>query len=153
MDGDGQILRIAAELRALETVRHFLERVARDLGVPPDPLYDVLLSVDELVTNIVLHGYRGGPGTIEVQVRPVGDALEITLRDEAPVFDPTRVPAPDTTLPLELRPSGGLGIHLARHFTDSIAHRALPGGGNEIILVKKGVIRPSAKGEPHGPDG
>jgi serine/threonine-protein kinase RsbW len=110
------------------------------MGVSSAVVYDVLLAVNELVMNIVSHGYRGAPGVIEIDMRRTGRALEIRLRDQAPPFDPTLVPAPDTTLPLEQRPIGGLGIHMARHFVNTMTYRPLSGGGNELTLVKNDVV-------------
>ena len=146
------VLRISAELNELEAMRRFVEEQARALGVESSAVYDVLLAVDELTMNIVVHGYRSQPGTIEVEMRTLGDGLEVRLRDQAPPFDPTLAPTPDTTLPLELRPPGGMGILLARHFMDSMIHRILPQGGNELILVKKGVVGTSPKEETPAPD-
>lgn len=134
------ILRVSAELAQLETIRFFIEEQAAAIGVIPSAIYDVLLAVDELATNIIVHGYPDAPGPIELELRPAGSSLEVLLRDAAATFDPTTVPTPDTTLPLELRQPGGMGIHLVRHFVDSIAHRALPQGGNELTLVKRGVV-------------
>jgi anti-sigma regulatory factor (Ser/Thr protein kinase) len=45
------------------------------------------------------------------------------------------VQAPDTTLPLEERKVGGLGIFLARHVTDNILYQSVP-GGNRLTIVK-----------------
>ena len=41
---------------------------------------------------MILHGYRGGPGWVEVAAERVGDRIVVTVTDEAPSFDPTRVP-------------------------------------------------------------
>ena len=147
-----RVLRISAELNELEVLRRFVEEQMLALGVESSAVYDVLLAVDELTMNIVVHGYRGRPGTIEVEMRTLGDALEVRLQDQAPPFDPTLAPTPDTTLPLELRPPGGMGILLARHFMDSMIHRILPQGGNELILVKKGVVGTSPKEKTPAPD-
>ena len=147
-----RVLRIPAELNELEAMRRFVEEQAQALGVEASAVYDVLLAVDELTMNIVVHGYHSQLGTIEVEMRTVGDALEVRLRDQAPPFDPTLVSTPDTTLPLEQRPAGGMGILLARHFMDSMIHRILPQGGNELILLKKGVVETSPKEEAPAPD-
>jgi anti-sigma regulatory factor (Ser/Thr protein kinase) len=144
---------IRAELSELDAVRRFIEEYATELGLTPDSVYGVVLSTDELITNTVVHGYQGRPGPIEIILRPSGDSLVVVLRDQAPPFDPTLVPAPDTTLPLELRPAGGLGIHLARHFMDSIAHSAPPQGGNELTLVKRGAVQAHPEEETGGVGG
>jgi serine/threonine-protein kinase RsbW len=136
----GSVLRIASDVAGLEMLRSFVETRARELGLGPSAVYDLLLAANELVTNIMTHGYQGSLGLIEVEMRRSGSAVEVVLRDAAPVFDPTSVAAPDTTLPLDRRPVGGLGIHMARHFVDSITHRALPQGGNELVLVKREAL-------------
>ena len=102
---------------------------------------DTLAALDEAVSNIIIHGYHGQPGSIEVEVEKEKEALVIRLRDQSPLFDPTLVPPPDLTLPLEERRLGGLGIHLIRCFTDSMAYRVTPEGDNELTLMKKTRVR------------
>jgi serine/threonine-protein kinase RsbW len=131
------ILRVAAELNNLETIRLFVEERARALHVDQDTAFDLAQAVDECATNIVEHGYRGQPGSIEIEIERVGELLTIELRDHAPVFDPTGVPPPDLTQPLEAREPGGLGVYLARHMVDEMRHRPLPGGGNELTMIKR----------------
>jgi serine/threonine-protein kinase RsbW len=138
-------IRVAADVEQLATIRAFVEQQAERLGVDTSASYDLVLAANEMATNIVLHGYRGQPGTIEVDLWRSGDAIEIRLRDQAPAFDPTRAPTPDLTLPLHKRPFGGMGIHVTRQMMDDIRHRALPQGGNELILVKRGIVAPSRK--------
>jgi serine/threonine-protein kinase RsbW len=129
---------ITAELQFLVVIRRFVEEAARHLAMTPGAVDDVVQAVDELAANAILHGYRGAPGRIEVEVRQAGDELAVTLRDDAPAFDPTLVPEPDVSLPLEQRPVGGLGIFLSRRLVDEMRYRARPGGGNETTLVKRG---------------
>ncbi|MBM4466217.1 MAG: ATP-binding protein [Chloroflexi bacterium] len=105
-------LHIAAELKNLAAICLFVEEVATALGVDPAIIPDVVLAVDEAASNIIIHGYQGQGGAVEIEVGQEGDALVIRLRDEAAPFDPTTVPAPDLTVPLEQRAVGGLGIHL-----------------------------------------
>jgi serine/threonine-protein kinase RsbW len=134
----------AAELKNLAAIREFVQAAAIGLRADPDILHDVILAVDESATNIVMHGYRGQPGAVEVEVKPEGDALVVCLRDQAPPFDPTQLPSPDLTLPFDQRPVGGLGVYLTRTLLDEVTYRATPQGGNELTLVKKGIL-PNAK--------
>jgi serine/threonine-protein kinase RsbW len=97
----------------------------------------MLLAVDEAATNIIVHGYRGQPGAIEIDVEKQDSSLAVSLRDQAPPFDPTSVPVPDLSLPLDQRPFGGMGVHLIRQSMDEVIYRVPPQGGNELILVRK----------------
>jgi serine/threonine-protein kinase RsbW len=94
-------------------------------------------AVDEAASNIIIHGYKGKPGEIEIAVNREGDNLVVRLRDHAPHFNPNNYPMPDLTLPLKKRPLGGLGIYFIRHFSDEVRYRVNEKGGNELTLVKK----------------
>ena len=107
------------------------------MGATPKAREDLELAVDELVTNIIQHGYQRAPKPIEIVAQRAGSQIMVQLRDEAPPFDPTQAPIPDTSLPLHLRPVGGLGIFLARRLTDALTYRRINDHYNEITLTKK----------------
>jgi serine/threonine-protein kinase RsbW len=130
-------LRIAAELRNLAAIRRFVSDAAADLQASRTATDEMIQAVDESVTNVMVHGYEGQPGTIEVEVSREGNDLVIRIRDYGPPFDPTTYPSPDLTLPLERRRFGGLGIHLSRESTDAVIYRLTPDGANELTLLKK----------------
>ena len=138
-------LRVAADVAQLATIRAFVERQAHALGVDASEIYDLILAVNEVATNIVVHGYRSQPGMIEIELWRRGDAIEIRLRDQARLFDPTRVPMPDLTLPLHKRPLGGMGVHVTRQIMDTMRYRVTPEGGNELTLVKRAIVARSRK--------
>jgi anti-sigma regulatory factor (Ser/Thr protein kinase) len=142
-------LRISAEVPNLVAVLRFVEATAAALQVNRDVIDDMLQAVDELVTNIIVHGYHEQAGNVEIGVSLEGDALVVRLCDQAPLFNPTLVPPPDLTLPLEKRRFGGLGIYLARQFVDSMTYRVTSEGGNELTLRKAGPLKdqPRAHGD------
>ena len=136
----GSTLRVPADVRQLALIRRFVEEQSQALSVEQSAVYDLVLAVNEMATNIIVHGYRGQAGEIEISMRQDGDAVEIRLRDQAPAFDPTGARAPDTTAPLHQRPLGGMGIHVTRQMMDSMIHCIPPQGGNELTLVKRGIV-------------
>ena len=126
----------AAILTNLKVIRDFVEKSAHYLQVPKTMIDDVVQAVDEAVTNIILHGYAGQEGMVDVELERQGQALFVRLRDQAPLFDPTTIPSPDLSLSLEQRRPGGLGIYLIRQLTDQIQYHSLAERGNELTLVK-----------------
>jgi serine/threonine-protein kinase RsbW len=138
MDSDSTIC-IDAELKNLSAIRHFVQEEAAALGANQDVIADLILATDEAATNIIVHGYQYQPGTIEIEMGRSGDAIVIYMRDQSPPFDPTIIPPPDVTQPLDERPLGGMGIHLIRQLMDEVTHRLLPQGGNELAMKKKGA--------------
>lgn len=135
MDGAEWVLIVPAERKRLAAVRNFAAAFARSAGAHPKRVEDLTLAVDELVTNVIVHGYQDRPGDVEVTCSRQGGAIQVIIRDRAPVYDVTEVPSPDIHLSLEQRPVGGLGLHLVRKSVDRFEHRSRPGGGNELTLV------------------
>lgn len=135
--GEPRLLRVSAEPVNLARIRRFVADEAVALGADPAAVPDLIQAVDESATNIIVHGYRGTVGIVEVELRIGEGALVVHLRDHAPPFDPTRVPPPDLSQPLERRPLGGMGVHLTRELTDEVRHRSPTGWGNELTLIKR----------------
>lgn len=129
-------LLLDADLGRLSEVRRFVREVAPGLGADDAAVRDLVQVVDEWVTNVIRHGYRGAGGPIEVELMRSDREIEVRIRDAAPVFDPGTAPAFDPDLPLERRPLGRMGIHLIRELSDRFEHRARSGGGNEIAIYR-----------------
>ena len=128
---------VAADVENLAEIRRFVREEATALGAGEEAICDLELAVDEAACNVICHGYKGRGGMIQVRVERDGDRLAVRVRDEAPLFDPTRHPLPDVTLPLEERRLGGLGIFLIRQVMDEVVYRVTPEGGNELSLIKR----------------
>lgn len=117
---------------------------AESHGLPASVRRGVLVALDELVANALTHGARpGGPG-VEVTVEGTleSDRLVVMVRDGGEPFDPLAQAPPDTTLALEDREPGGLGLHLVREMMDEVCY-SRRGDQNEVVLVKQ-------LGTPHG---
>jgi anti-sigma regulatory factor (Ser/Thr protein kinase) len=141
-------LTIDADAGRLAELRAFIRARAAAAGASDEATADLVQAVDELACNVIEHGYRqgaGGPIEVDVDIEPHPDRIVVRIRDHAPAFDPRDAPVPRLDLPLDQRPLGGMGIHLARTLTDRMDHRILPGGGNEVV-VTKALRSPDAAG-------
>ena len=141
------------ELGDLDTLNDALERFGKQGRLPVVTMAELRVVCDDIVSNVINHGYpQGGHHDIEVRLELTGHRLVVTVSDDGVAFDPLAVASPDTTLPLEQREVGGLGIHLVRSLTDEATY-GRHGGRNVITLVKM-VPGPSADppdGSPRGP--
>ena len=133
-------LSIKASLDNLLKVRQYIDQAGERLGVNESALADLRLVVDEAVTNVIIHGYDDLDGMVELNMERDGDAVIIRVRDRAKTFDASHVSAPQLDTALKDRPFGGMGIFLIKKMTDEAEFLPLPGGGNEIRLVKRGAI-------------
>jgi anti-sigma regulatory factor (Ser/Thr protein kinase) len=129
-------LTVPGDVGRLAEVRAFVREASRG-RVAPRLLEDLVCAVAEAVTHVLVHGYDGASGPVEVEVGGDSETLEIRIADRAPRFDPTTAPEPDLSLPLERRPLGGMGVHLMREFADELRYAPRRGGGNEVTLVKR----------------
>lgn len=129
-------LQLIADRHALADIRAFVRDQLTTWEITPEITAQLCLAVDEAVTNIVMHGYGGGAGPVDLTIERTDDGIVIRLEDRASPFDPTTVPAPDLSVAPPLRAPGGLGIHLIRTSVDALHHRALPGGGNVLTLIR-----------------
>ena len=130
-------INIPAELGRLAAVRAFVRDRLGAIGIEREPVGDLVQAVDECVTNVIVHGYDGRAGEVEVELEAAPQSVVVRVRDSADPFDPTGVPPPDPDRPLEERLHGGMGISLMRAAVDELHHRLLPDGRNELTMIKR----------------
>ena len=134
----GNLIRVKAELDSLDLVRRFIAAHAGAAGLPQSGAGDLLLAVDEAVSNIVMHGTRQTEVDIEVSVIAEPDGLTVTIRDNAAPFDPTAAIDPHLdSSPLDRDKPGGFGLHLLPRLVDRMVYRVTSDGRNELALMKK----------------
>ncbi len=128
-------LAIDAELNNLAAIRAFVQEKLTLFGANPTLIEDLVLAVNEAATNVMVHGYKGMGGQLEIVIEANETHFLVTLRDDAPPFNPTIIPSPDLNLPLHERPLGGMGIHLMRSLTTAMQYRGI--NGNEVTLMRE----------------
>lgn len=101
-----------------------LETFAGQHELPPAVLQAVDLALEEHLTNIFRYAYGDSqPHQIVVRFGFDNGSVCVDVEDDGKPFNPLEIPEPDTSLPLESKPVGGLGIHLIRKFMDSVRYR------------------------------
>ena len=116
-------LTLPARPENVAVVRHVLGALTEALGLPRAVTEDVRLAVTEACTNVVRHAYEDGDGSIDVIVRPKGDALEVIVADTGRGLGPSL----DTGGP-------GLGMPLIAALTDSLEVERTPSAGSRLIM-------------------
>ena len=113
--------------------------------VPQDARWRFQVVLDEILSNIVRHGYQGREGAVSLRFALERDLVTVDVVDQAPPFDPSQAPAPDTTSPLESRRPGGLGVQFAESLLDGLSYERR-GEENHVRLT----WRLPAPGAPAG---
>lgn len=128
-------LRIASSRQDAVAVLAELDRFARQHGASAALIHDLEVALDEVLGNVIVHGYRDAQGEICVRLRRTADAFVIEIEDRGVAFDPTQVPPPDLSASLRERQVGGLGLHFVKNLMDEVAYTRLD-GRNRLRLVK-----------------
>src|SRR5262249_27938149 len=101
-----------------------LEQFAQSNKLPPAVVQAADLSLEEHVTNVMNYGYNDTLAH-EIIVRFAVEDQEFVLEveDDGKPFNPLEKAKVDTSVPLDEKPIGGLGIHLMRQFMDTLRYR------------------------------
>ena len=102
-----------------------------------DDVSSVNLALDEILANILSHAYVDkAPHLIKVVVTAGASAMHVVVEDDGRPFNPLTWPPPDLDAPIEHRPIGGLGLHIARALVEAIEYRR-DGGKNVLTFARK----------------
>jgi sigma-B regulation protein RsbU (phosphoserine phosphatase) len=127
---------LRGESSEMERLGKLLDRFEQRSRLPAATMAELRIVCDEIVSNVIAHASpEGRRSDIDVRLELAGSRLVVTVSDDGESFNPLAVAPPDTTLPLEHRQPGGLGIHLVRSLTDEAVYRRQD-GRNVIMLVK-----------------
>ena len=107
-------LTLASSRAASGEASAWARELAAAAGLPEDTAYALDLCVVEIVSNVVDHSYRGGPGEIRVELELDAAGAVVSILDHGPAFDPLSVPAPAAVASLEEASIGGMGIQMVR---------------------------------------
>ncbi len=129
-------LTLGNQLDQMSRLSAFVDRLAYDACMNQKTRGQIDLALDELVANVINYAYpENQPGKVRIEARLRNRVLTLVLTDSGKAFDPTAVESPDTTLDIDERPIGGLGIFLVRQTMDDVQYRRRD--GKNILTLKK----------------
>ncbi len=124
---------------SIETVQAAASAVADFIGragIGEEGAFGIDMAVREAVTNAVLHGNRQDKNkTIELTLKSLPDAVEISVHDQGPGFNPKEVP--DPTKEENILKTSGRGIFFMRSFMDEVDWLIRPEGGTTVRMRKQ----------------
>jgi len=131
-------LDLSSDPRSLPDAREKVRRWAGEHEWNETQIGEVVLALDEALTNVIRHAYGGQSGKkILVTVQAIqdpdgGDGLEIRVRDFGRQVNPEDICGRDLD---DIRP-GGLGVHIIQALNDSVEYRCAEGGGMLLVMRK-----------------
>src|SRR3989338_2558285 len=85
---------LPSDTKELESFRQNLRALLGETGLGEKASGEVLVAVQEALTNIIRHSYCGTQGKIQIQVENNAEKIKISIRDFGKRFDLTKVPDP-----------------------------------------------------------
>ena len=124
-------LRLSGSMDHLRLVWQTGETLLESIPFSEDPegtRYNILLALQEMVTNVLRHAYSGDESKpVELRFCASRQGFEVELRDCGPEFDPLSIPAEAANVAgLPIR-EGGYGIMITRMVMDSMDYERRQG--------------------------
>lgn len=136
-------LTLPADERLLPGTRRFFATYLENLGADADVVGDVVLALDEAMSNVVRHAFPAGEGSYQVRadLRPFEVIIEVI--DDGVGFDPMRSPGGGRL------GVGGRGLHLMRQLMTVVEVESPTRQGGTRLTMRRRMPAPAY---PAGPD-
>ena len=133
-------LTLENNLDSIPQLNEFVDGISEELDFDMSTTMKLNLAIEEAVVNIINYAYpEGTKGFVNIDASSNDVRLKFVITDEGTPFDPTTRKEVDTTLPVEERPIGGLGILLVRKLMDSINYERID--GKNVLTLRKNLIK------------
>jgi anti-sigma regulatory factor (Ser/Thr protein kinase) len=131
---------VSGTLDSLGTIAQYVTSAAATAGLDKKTTYRLRLAVDEIATNIIVHGYEeaGMEGEVNLSALLDEQHLTIYLEDTGDRYDPTQRGIPEgLDKPLEDRQIGGLGVYLTIQGVDQFLYQRVGDRNRNIFVVNR----------------
>jgi len=144
-------LELISEPKSVAVVRSKLRQLGASSGLEPELVDDLLTAVSEACNNVVLHAYRGCPGTLRVDVVVGDDVVNVEVSDSGSGIAEFDAESEDALLASQ---NGfGLGVALIQALAQQVVFADRPRNGLAVSMsftrLRFGVD-PHASSAAHG---
>ena len=132
-------LTISNDLKESVRLHPFIEEISKATGIDEHTSSSINLALEEALVNSIQYAYpTDTKGEISLTAEWTDDRHDITftLVDSGIPFNPLSVEEADTTLGVQERPIGGLGIFLVRQLLDEVNYQRTDKGENVLTMTK-----------------
>ena len=121
----------------LKQIRHKIMQVAEEVDFDQACCQQIILSLDEAITNIIRHAYKNiKDGEIELEIKKQNKTLVFYLRDFAPEVYDSSIRPRDLSNPLP----GQMGINFIDTVMDSWEFATPKDGYGNLLIMKKEIV-------------
>ena len=129
-------IRLSNDVQEIPLLNAFVDEICELNGLDDMTTMQMNLAIEEAVVNVMNYAYpEGTKGFVDITSMSDEESLQFVISDNGKPFDPTTKEEVDTTLPVEERRIGGLGIFLVRKMMDNVKYEYKD--GQNILTLKK----------------
>lgn len=129
-------LTLPNDVETIPQLNEFIHTIAETIGLDMSLTMSLNLAIEEAVVNVMDYAYpQGVKGDVTIDVAASDQWLQFIISDSGTPFDPTKKEEADTTLSVDERPIGGLGIFLVRQLMDTIQYDYVD--GKNVLTLRK----------------
>ena len=125
---------VQATMDDIERLKPFITDAALQAGIDAKEAKRLRAAVEEAVANVINYSQAT---SIMLKTEKSGGKLIVTIDDNGLPFDPTLGSNTDLSIPIDQRPSGGMGILMMQRMTDGMSYQRL--GGHNILKLLKNI--------------
>lgn len=127
---------LSNNVKEIPLLTAFVEEICEFNGLDDMISMQMNLAIEEAVVNVMSYAYpEGSIGYVDIKAESDDTKMKFVITDSGKPFDPTTKEEVDTTLPIEERRIGGLGIFLVRKLMDNIEYEYKD--GHNVLTLKK----------------
>lgn len=129
-------IRLSNDVQEIPLLNAFVDEICEFNGLDEMITMQMNLAIEEAVVNVMNYAYpEGTKGYVDITAMSDDECLQFVISDSGKPFDPTTKEEVDTTLPVDERRIGGLGIFLVRRMMDNVKYEYKD--GQNILTLKK----------------
>ena len=131
------VITLEADIKNIDIATEFVTERLEAAECPMKIQTQVCVCIDEIFSNIANYAYGDEKGdvTIKLLVKKEPAMMQLTFVDSGSPFNPLLAKEPDTTLGIEERGIGGLGIHLVKKMMTNVSYSHID--GRNILVMEK----------------
>ena len=130
-------LTLRAETENLNQVLDFVNVLLEEKNCPMNTVFELDIAVEELFVNISHYAYAPEKGDVTIRIFFEEERVVITFIDSGIPYNPWTKKDPDTTLSLEERQIGGLGIYMVKNSMDEVDY--VYRDKKNVVTIKKDI--------------
>lgn len=126
-------IKIIAEIESLNLVQNVIGAMLDRKVIPQETQNTIHILIDEILNNIIHYAYDSNKGVVSIQICvSYKKTIKLVFMDYGKEYNPLLKEDPDTSVSLEQRAIGGLGIYIVKHFSRKIKYKRQ---NNKNILI------------------